>query len=61
MKFIEEQIDATHSRIAVFGGWVLTTYTKVAQFDSEGRPFGSDFRMSQVVISDENHEWVIEK
>lgn len=57
MKFIEEQIDEYHSRLAVFGGWVLTTYYSTV-CDPTAR---GDQRLSQVVIPDENHEWVIEK
>lgn len=59
-----EQIDNSHQRAKVHGGWLVKAFESVTHnlcVDGRGMEDGWDWRVAMCFVPDPNHEWVIEK
>lgn len=55
-----EQIDQSHQRVKVFGGWLVKAYEDVVHnTDYHGRVPGWDWRVAMTFVPDPKHEWLL--
>ncbi len=59
-----EQIDDSHQRAKVFGGWLVKSFENVyhaEMTDHHSGGEGWDWRVAMAFVPDPKHEWEIEK
>lgn len=60
--FTWEKIDDNHTRVKVFGGWIVKAFEDVShQTEDRGIVEGWDWRISMCFVPDPNHEWNVQE